>query len=602
MSTTHPQRPQSSPSAPVSEERLHQLQRLVQDLNPIQTSWLSGYLAGLVQSAAGEQTCGDETDPPLTILFGTDTGNSQKAAEIAAAEARSRGFSVRTADMRDFGKSSWKAVRALLAIVSTHGEGEPPDGAREVYDQLHGKRPPDLANVPFAVLALGDSSYEHFCQTGRDLDRRLEELGARRLHPRVDCDLEFEEPALRWIGAILDGLQRDRSSPPVTIVAPPGDAAQTHEVYNRHHPYRAEVLENVRLSGKDSRKRVHHLELSANTVGLDYQPGDVLWVLPENAPQNVAEMLLALGAGGDEPVLTQRGEISLAQALTESYEITRVSRAFLTRYAELTGSGFLKELLGPDAATRFFGYANGRYVVDVLNEFPVRGVPVSELVGALRPLAPRAYSIASSPRTNPNEVHVTVGLARYRARGSEQCGVASGWLSDRRADETTVAVYVEKNDQFRLPSDPTVPIIMVGPGTGIAPFRAFVAERREQGAPGRNWLFFGDQHLRTDFLYQREWLTLRSEGVLDRLDVAWSRDTAPKTYVQARIRENGRDIYDWMEEGAHVYVCGDGSRMAPDVHQALVDVVADAGNLSQDRAVEYLRDMSRQNRYQRDVY
>ena len=569
----------------------------------MQIRWVNGYLAGVVDTSdrAGDTPAGGS--PPLTLLFGTETGNGRRAAELAAEEARNRGFSVHTADMREFRKAQWQGVQTLLVIVSTHGEGEPPDGAREVYDLLHSKRAPRLTGTPFAVLALGDSSYDNYCQTGRDLDRRLEELGATRLQPRRECDLEFEQPAREWIAAVLDGLQRDRPAQPLGVTP----AARLPDVparqrYDRTRPFQAEVLENVQLSGRGSHKRVHHLELAIDASGLDYQPGDALWVLPQNAPEHVAELLAALGCTGEESVSTAAGDMPLAQALSAQYEITRVARGFLARYAELARCDSLTALLAEDAKKRLRGYASGRHVADVVKEFHLRGAPVTDLVATLRPLAPRAYSIASSPRATPNEVHLTVGLARYRARGGERRGVASGWLSECKPEQRTVPVYVEPNEQFRLPPDPTVPIIMIGPGTGVAPFRAFLAERREQGASGKSWLFFGDQHLRTDFLYQREWLALRREGVLERLDVAWSRDGAKKTYVQERIRQSGRDVYDWLERGAHVYVCGDGTRMAPDVHRTLLDVVAASGNMSEEKASAYLRDLTSQNRYQRDVY
>lgn len=602
---------------PLSAARLTKLNAFLSELNVSELLWtssyISGYACGRQHTPGSEPSSGRAANeagpvaslPVLTILYGTETGNSLKAANIAQQEAEKRGFSVRMHDMRDFQKSDWAAVETLLVIVSTQGEGDPPDGARQVHALLHSKRAPKVGHLAYAVLALGDSSYENFCQTGRDFDLRLERLGAKRVQDRVECDLEFRDSTMEWISDVLNRFSPAEKPPYIEVReshALPSKPDLTIPQYDCDQPYCAEVLENVCLSGAGSQKQVHHLELSIESSGLKYEPGDALFVAPQNAPENVLELLDALGATGDENIHTLGGELSLAHALTNRYEITRVSRRFLARYAQMTGAEPLLNLLNTSDKKRFLGYANGRYVVDVIREVPHEDVPPADVVTALRPLTARAYSIASSPSATPDEVHLTVALSKYEARGAQAQGVASGWLATRAAEQHRVPVYVEPNHHFRLPADPSVPIIMIGPGTGVAPFRSFVAERKATGAKGKNWLFFGDQHLRTDFLYQSEWLHMRREGTLQRLDVAWSRDGAEKVYVQNRIRENGRELYDWLEQGAHLYVCGDASRMAPDVHHALAGVIGDIGGHAPEESLHYLSDLVRQGRYQRDVY
>lgn len=595
-------------NSPLTREQAEQLSRLVTDLRSDQITWLSGYLAGLTSAAAAaapataQAAAAPAEAPELTILFGSQTGNAEGIALQAAQKAEARGFRPQVLDMGDVKKPQLKSATRLLVIVSTHGEGDPPDNAIELHELMGSKKAPPLKNAKFSVLALGDTSYEHFCQTGRDFDQHLEALGGTRIHPRTDCDVDFDDAAEAWIEGALEAFSAELDTQPSNVVAfgPTATAAETTQ-WSKKNPYPATLLENLVLSGRGSEKETRHIELSLEDSGLEWEPGDSLGVLPTNNPRDVEDIVTALGFSGDETVNGPRGELALRDALAHDYEITTLTRPFLQSWAELADSAELRALLADDNRDGLRQWMWGRQVIDVLQSWPVDGVGAQEFVERLRKLPPRLYSIASSHNANPDEVHLTVATVRYHAHGRDRGGVASTWLADRIDDDTPVPVYVDRNKNFRLPDDDTS-IIMIGPGTGVAPFRAFVEEREARGASGRNWLIFGEQRFRSDFLYQREWLRWRETGALDRIDVAFSRDQANKVYVQHRIREHARDIYSWLNDGAHVYVCGDSERMAPDVHQALIDVIASEGGLSPDDAGAWLGQLQKEKRYQRDVY
>lgn len=595
-------------TSPLSHEQAEQFNRFVESLRPEQMSWISGYLAGLSAGGAAPanqpaMAPGPGGQPEITILYGSQTGNCEKLAEQVHRRAQDKGLAAQMYCMADFSKARLKKAAHLLVIVSTHGEGDPPDNAREVYELLNGPKAPPLKDTRYSVLALGDSSYENFCQTGKDFDARLETLGARRIHPRADCDVDFEGPAGQWIDAVLGKFGEvagpAAGAPPVVPAPVTGTPAPA---YSKQSPFAAAVLENLCLNGRGSDKEVRHIELSLEGSGLAYEPGDALGVVPANPPEYVAQLIETLALDGDEPVTTAGGKMPLHRALGREYEITTVVRPFVEKYAELSGAAGLTALLADENKPALRRYLEGRHVIDVVREYPVGGLSAAEFLPLLRRLPPRLYSIASSLKASPDEVHLTVAAVRYHAHGRERMGLASTFLADRVAEGETVPVYVERNKHFKLPPDPDTPVIMIGPGTGVAPFRAFMAEREETGAAGRNWLFFGDRHMTTDFLYQREWLRYRKEGLLTRLDVAWSRDSAEKDYVQHRMHDNARELYAWLQDGAHLYVCGDAQRMAHDVHQALLDIVAAQGGLSPDDAGTYVKQLQKDRRYQRDVY
>jgi sulfite reductase (NADPH) flavoprotein alpha-component len=590
----------------LSDEQLRALDEVIAPLAPDQVAWVAGYLTGLatarrapVLRAAPAETL----EPELTILYGSQSGNGARIADRAKAQALARGFKVRVKAMDEYRASDLKTEKNVLVIVSTHGEGEPPDSAKELYEFLHGRKAARLDETRYSVLALGDASYEHFCKTGRDFDARLQALGAQPLYSRVECDVDYDDAAEAWIEAVLAALANDRprsaiSAPRGVVTAP----AKVSPLYSRKNPFPATVVANIDLSGHGSGKEVRHLELSLEGSALGYEPGDALGILPTNDPAVAASLIEALDLDPFARVVVGNDETTLHDALARRLEITTLTRPLVEKYAVLADAQPLRALLAPDRADDLWGYARERQVVDLVREFPVRGLSSAQFVEILRKLPPRLYSIASSHKTTPDEVHATVAAVRYESQGRPRKGVASTFVAERVADGDTVPIYIEVNKNFKLPADPATPIIMVGPGTGVAPFRAFVQERQAIGARGKNWLFFGDRHFTTDFLYQREWQQFLKDGVLTRMDVAFSRDQAGKVYVQHRMKERARDLYAWLQEGAHFYVCGDAERMARDVHQALAEIVAEQGGLAPERAAEYLQDLQRNKRYQRDVY
>lgn len=591
----------SNPNGPLTPQQWETLKHLAEGLSREQVLWTSGYLAGYAEArpdlAGMPLARATEAQPDITVLYGSQTGNAEKLAETLHARLLQKGLAARLEPMGSYKTAQLKRDRYLLVIVSTHGEGDPPDNAQVFYEFLHGRKAPKLESLQFAVLALGDTSYEQFCKIGRDFDSRLESLGAARLRPRVDCDVDYEESAEAWMEDILAALGHTRE-PRVELAA-----AEKVSVYSKKHPFPATLRENLRLTGRDSSKDVRHIEFSVENSGLRFEPGDSLGIIPSNWPQRVDDLLECLDLDPHAAVSDDDGgEITLEQALLHDYEITTLTRPFLEKYRELSGSRELAALLMEENRALLRDFLYGREIVDVVRSFPVSGITAGQFLALLRKLPPRLYSIASSHNASPDEVHLTVAVVRYQSHGLQRQGVASTFLADRVPEDGQVPVYVDSNPNFRLPADPQAPIIMVGPGTGVAPFRAFLAEREVAGATGKNWLFFGDRNFHSDFLYQQEWLDYRSAGLLNRIDVAFSRDGEEKVYVQHRMLENSRELYEWLEDGAHFYVCGDAQRMASDVHAALVDIVAKEGGYGQERAEDYVKQLQAAKRYQRDVY
>lgn len=591
--------PITAMNTPLSPAQAERLDALVRELTPAQLHWLSGYLSARAElgvgpppatlAAAGQQQAG------LTVLYGSQSGNGAKLARRLAELAQARGLSVTLASMADYKPARLRDERRLALIVSTHGEGEPPDSARELHEYLHGRKAPRLEGLRYSVLALGDSSYEFYCQTGKDFDAVLEKLGARRLAPRVDCDVDYDDAAAAWIDALLSEVGSAAAPAAPAAAQPAVGGAQ----YDKRQPYQAEVLENLNLNGRGADKETRHIELAV--PGLAYQPGDALGVLAHNDPALVEALLTSLNLPPEAPVQIGDASLPLADALGQYYEITTLTRPFLAAYAALADSGKLADLLTEGNEDALRAYLAGRQIIDVVQEFPLPGLVAGQFVSLLRRLPPRLYSLASSLAACPDEAHVTVAAVRYESLGRQRLGVASTWLADRVQPGDTVPVFIERNENFRLPAQPDTPVIMIGPGTGVAPFRAFLQEREATGAGGRNWLFFGDRHFHTDFLYQTEWQAWHKAGLLTRLDVAFSRDQAQKVYVQQRLRERAAEVYAWLQDGAHVYVCG-ATGMAADVHAALRDIVAGEGKLDAAAAEDYLRELSRNRRYQRDIY
>lgn len=577
---------------PLTDDQHRFLQQLISASAPEQILWVGGYLTGL----ASKNLTSIPDAGEITLLVGSQTGNSDALAEQMQRLATARGLKTVIKKMGDYKFLQLKTEKNLLVIVSTYGEGEPPDNARAWVEYLFSKRAPSLKQVQFSVLGLGDSSYEFFCKTGVDIDRRLEELGATRIHPRVDCDVDYESEAEAWINAVFNKLS---AQPDVQLqtAGPWLLSPASTSAYSRKNPFPAVLLENIVLNGRGSSKETHHLELALEGSGLTYEPGDALGVYPSNAPDVLDALLQALHFDGTERITVDGEDRLLYDVLLSHYEITTITRPMLQKYALLTGAMQLDRLLRDKH--KLNDYLHGREIIDLPTDFPSEPFSPQAFVDCLRKLPPRLYSIASSLKQHPDEVHITVAAVRYQAQGRDRKGVASTFLADR-INEAAVPVYIDRNTHFKLPSDPATSVIMIGPGTGIAPFRAFIEEREAIGASGKNWLFFGDRHFETDFLYQAEWLRYLKSGVLTRMNVAFSRDQEQKIYVQQRMAEQGRELYMWLQEGAHVYVCGDEKRMAHDVHAALLKIVA--AEIGADNAEDYVANLQKAKRYQRDVY
>ena len=591
------------------------LQQLTAGLTPQQLVWLSGYLYGQaaqgaasVPGAAPAAVAAPAVAPAtqkITILYGSHTGNGKKIAEQAAAAATTRGLAAEVRDMNDYPPRQLAQEQNLLVIVSTHGEGDPPISAEELHQFINGPRAPRLPKLRYAVLALGDKSYLHYCQTGKDFDQKLAELGGTRLFDRMDVDVAFKAPAEQWIAAVLDVLAGPvggasagagiASTASVGVEIAPATTEYTHE-----NPWSAKVLDSIQLNGRGSDKETYHIELDLAGAGLRYAPGDALAVVPVNHNPLVEEVLKAARLSDTAPVRLGDESLPLAAALASRRELTVLTRDVLERYAALAPHAELHGLLAD--STRLQPYLYGRDVADLLTDFPTDQLTAQALADTLRPLPSRAYSIASSLLAHPDEVHLTVGAVRYEAHGRQKHGVCSSFLADRVAVGDEARVYVQQNEYFRLPSAGDTDIIMVGAGTGIAPFRAFVEERVELGSAGRNWLLFGNPHFTTDFLYQTEWQQHLKRGGLAQLDVAFSRDQAQKVYVQDRLLENSRDVFGWLENGAHFYVCGDKNRLGHAVQEALTQVVQKEADLSPDDATAYVKNLRKQRRYLEDVY
>jgi sulfite reductase (NADPH) flavoprotein alpha-component len=537
---------------------------------------------------------------PLTILFGSQTGNCEKLAKRIAKEAGKHGFAPTAHDLAKYPTAQLASEKSLLIVTSTYGDGEPPDNARAFWDFLKSDAAPKLGSLRFSLCALGDSNYPKFCQFGKDIDARLEALGATRAHPRTDCDVDYEEPFAKWLSAAAIALAPSAASAAPAPVATEAEAQETG--YSKKNPFPARLLTNRRLNAPGSGKDVRHFEIALHGSGLDYEVGDALGVVPQNDPKLVGELLAALGASGDEAVAGRAGEsIALREALTSHYEITRIPKPLLEAFAQRTRDEILQRVTSPTANGELTKFLWGREIIDLLLAHPSVKFAPAEFIGLLKKLQPRLYSISSSPKAHPGEVHLTVGAVRYESLGRQRAGVCSTFLADRVNAETPVPVFVHSNKAFRPPA-PDVPLIMVGPGTGIAPFRAFLEERRATGATGKNWLFFGDQKSATDYLYREEIEAFQNDGLLARLDLAWSRDQSEKVYVQQRMLESAGELFAWLEAGAGFYVCGDASRMAKDVDAALHQVIAQAGGKTSDQAAEYVKALKSAKRYQRDVY
>lgn len=616
-------------NSPFTEGQAAQINELLQTLTPEQKVWLSGYLVanqkltsnGTVPSQTGSSSTNangitesteamlQQNEPvitpekrAITLLYGSETGNAQGLAEIFEERLSNIGHNVTLKAMDDFKPKNLKNVEDLFIITSTQGEGDPPDNAAELHEFIHGRKAPKLEGVRFSVLALGDQTYEYFCQTGRDFDRKLDELGAERIYDRVDCDVDYEEDAEKWMANVINAIDTAPEGTQNEQIVSESIKSAKEKKFSKANPYQAEVLENINLNGQGSNKETRHIEFLLDNFGEDYEVGDCLVVLPQNDPALVDLLISTLGWDPNDQVqISDEGDtLGLEEALTTHFEITKLTKPLLINAASFFENEELNEKVEDNEWVQ--SYIEGRDLIDLLNDFATTELQPENLYQLLRKLPPREYSISSSYEALPDEVHITVGAVRYNSHGRDRSGVCSVQFAERIQPGDTVPIYLKRNPNFKFPKEGDTPVIMIGPGTGVAPFRAYMQEREEHGFKGNTWLFFGDQHFTTDFLYQTEWQEWLKDGVLGKMDVAFSRDTDEKVYVQHRIAEHSKEFNEWLQNGASIYICGDEKHMAKDVHQAIRNVLVKEQNLSEEDAEAYLKQMKKDKRYQRDVY
>lgn len=588
---------------PLNPEQLARLQAATTDFTPTQLAWVSGYFWGVLNQHSGAATAVPAQAaemPGITLISASQTGNARRVAEALRDDLIAAQLNVKLVNAGDYKFKQIASEKLLVIVTSTQGEGESPEEAVALHKFLFSKKAPKLEGTAFAVFGLGDTSYEFFCQSGKDFDSRLVELGAERLLDRVDADVEYQPAAAEWRARVVEVL---KSRAPVAAPAQGATSGAVNDIhsspYTKEAPLTATLAVNQKITGRDSEKDVRHIEIDLADSGLRYQPGDALGVWYQNDPALVKELVELLWLKGDEPVTVDGKTLPLAEALEWHFELTVNTANIVENYATLTRSETLLPLVGDKAQLQH--YAATTPIVDMVRFSPAQ-LDADALIGLLRPLTPRLYSIASSQAEVESEVHITVGAVRYDIEGRARAGGASSFLADRVEEDGEVRVFIEHNDNFRLPANPQTPVIMIGPGTGIAPFRAFMQQRAAEGAEGKNWLFFGNPHFTEDFLYQVEWQSYVKEGVLSRIDLAWSRDQQQKVYVQDKLREQGAELWRWINDGAHIYVCGDANRMAKDVEQTLLEVIAEFGAMDAEAADEFLSELRVERRYQRDVY
>ncbi|MCZ4059466.1 sulfite reductase subunit alpha [Pantoea sp. LMR881] len=573
--------------------------------NGEQKYWLAGFLAGLhsrllvledkQQVAAGT---GAAATTQLHILYGSQTGNAEALAQTAAKSARTKGLVPVVQALGEVDIDLFTTMRHVLIVTSTYGEGEMPDNAQLFWNAISASTAPRLEQMHFAVLAIGDTGYDGFCQAGKFIDMRLEQLGAKRVVDRIDCDIDYEEPSNEWLNSSMPQFAASAGSSGTVLESAP--EAPVIPGSNKSNPYAAAFITNKRLSGEQSAKDIRHFEFDLTDSGLKYEAGDALGVIPVNDPALVSLLLTQLNADYQTPV--PGFDRSLGDLLTYQFEISEPSRKLIEWAGQNTTNQELRHVLQHDDKDALGVWLWGKDTLDLLQLELTRSLSVPEFVALLRPLQHRAYSISSSSKAHPNQVHLTVASVRYHSGGRNRGGVCSTYLAERVRRGEKPAIFISPNKAFRVPSNNNAPLIMVGPGTGIAPFRAFLQERQATGAQGKNWLFFGDQHQEHDFVYRDELTAWQESGLLTRLDLAFSRDQEKKIYVQNRMLEQGAELYAWLQEGAYFYVCGDASRMAKDVDSALYEVVRQFGGLSSERAADYIDQLRKEKRYLRDVY
>jgi sulfite reductase (NADPH) flavoprotein alpha-component len=601
---------------PLSEKQLLALNELTKEITPEQIIWLSGFLEGKISglslplntsvngkaAAIAVVTNQPQSNINLTILYGSETGNSKTQAEKLAEKASFKNINATVFSMYDYNYKKLKDEENVAIVVSTHGEGDPPDMAEDFHKFIVGKRAPKLPNLTYSVLALGDKSYKYFCKTGEDIDAACKAAGAFRLTPLVKCDVDYEESAEIWMNNFLLNLTPAQSLTPTDAVIPTVVSQNVTTVadseFSKKSPYMATVLEKVKITGRDSDKEVYHLELSLEGSGITYEPGDAVGIFTKNPESLVNLIIEKTGFNPDQNVDIKVGEVTLLEALSFHLEITILSFDILKKYFERTKNEALGKLMEDDKLLDEYLY--GHDVLDLLEDFPFDW-NINKFVEMLRPMPARLYSISSSMESVGEEVHATISVVRYERKNRLRAGACSSHLADNIEIDDQIPIYIERNPLFKLPLNGSK-IIMVGAGTGIAPYRAFMQEREVKGIEGKSWLFFGDRRFNADFLYQIEWQKLLKSKHLEKMEVAFSRDQEQKIYVQHKLLENQKELYKWIEEGAYFYLCGDMRNMAKDVNKTLLQIIQNEGGISEEKAHEYVKKLKKEKRFQADIY
>lgn len=585
--------------SPLNEQQLSALTSLTGGLNREQLLWINGYFQGLLASSGSNQPAAinqPKSSKQLKILYGTHTGRSKIIAGQLAAKLAGRGVEAVSVALDDYKTRQLTTETNVVFIVSTHGEGEPPAMAEDFHGFITGKRAPQLPNLNYSVVALGDKSYKLFCKTGIDIDQALAKSGAKTILPILTLDVDFDEEIERWITDFTDVF----ADVPATSVQP-GISANTlnGETYSRKNPFNATVIDKVKITGRDSDKEVYHVELSLDGSGIAYEPGDSVGILANNPPELVDAILKHSGFEGTESVTIKEGTFSLKDALSEHLEITVINRDVIQKYQDKAGNQKLQEVI--ESEVRLDQYLYGHDILDLLEEFPF-ALSAQELSELLRSFPARLYSISSSQASVGDEVHITVGTVRYSNKGRSRGGACSTYLADRIEVDSQVSVFIEKNPAFKLPENGETPVILIGAGTGVAPYRSFLQHREANNQKGKTWLFFGERRFHSDFLYQVEWQKLLKDGYLEKIDVAFSRDQEEKVYVQNRLLEKQKEVFEWLKNGANIYLCGDMKQMARDVQKTLLQIFETEGGMSEEKALEYLKTLKKEKRFQTDVY
>ena len=586
--------------SPLNEQQLSALTSLTAGLNREQLLWINGYFQGWLASSGAIQQVVNETQPKsskqLKILYGTHTGRSKTIAGQLAAKLAGRGVEAVSVALDDYKTRQLTSETNLVFIVSTHGEGEPPAMAEDFHGFITGKRAPHLPKLSYSVVALGDKSYKLFCKTGIDIDQALAKSGAKSILPILMLDVDFDEEVDRWIADFTDIFAE---IPATTTQSNVLNSISNSETYTRKNPFLATVIDKVKITGRDSDKEVNHVELSLEGSGIRYEPGDSVGILANNPSELVEAILKHSGFNGAESVTIKDGGFSLKEALSNHLEITVINCDVIQKYQAKAGNSELQKIIEDERLLDQFLY--GHDVLDLLEEFPFP-FSAQDLADVLRAFPARLYSISSSQAAVGDEVHITVATVRYSNKGRTRGGACSTYLADRIEIDSQVSVFIEKNPAFKLPENEETPVILIGAGTGVAPYRSFLQHREANNQKGKTWLFFGERRFHSDFLYQLEWQKLLKDGYLDKIDVAFSRDQEEKIYVQNRLIEKQKEVFEWLNKGANIYLCGDMKQMAHDVQNTLLRIFEIQGGMTEEKALEYLKMLKKEKRFQTDVY